>query len=311
MNKRDCKIVQDLLPNYIEKLTDEETNKYIEEHIKECEECKNVLENMKKDIKSNDEKRDVREVKYMKKFKNKIRILKFIILLIVLLIVLAFIGLTARKIFIIKNLSESAEKYENYTNIHITMSNYDYDTGDYARLEIFRLDDRIKVVSTGVTDEGKYTKIKYSTEKLEKDDELCGKYIMNIYKETEDGKIACLEQEDEINIQPNLFKFIITEEDYWKNLFDIAKSSKIEETLFNGDEVFYIPNWLDGIYVDSDTGLVIHQNGAEYTIPSTGEKGRTGSVEWRYEFDTVSESDFIKPDISDYELVDEINDGIM
>ena len=51
MNKRDCKIVQDLLPNYIEKLTDEETNKYIEEHIKECEECKNVLENMKKDIK--------------------------------------------------------------------------------------------------------------------------------------------------------------------------------------------------------------------------------------------------------------------
>ena len=27
--KRDCKIVQDLLPSYIEKLTNEETNKYI------------------------------------------------------------------------------------------------------------------------------------------------------------------------------------------------------------------------------------------------------------------------------------------
>ena len=34
--KRDCKIVQDLLPNYIEKLTNDETNKYVEEHLKEC-----------------------------------------------------------------------------------------------------------------------------------------------------------------------------------------------------------------------------------------------------------------------------------
>ena len=32
--KRECKIVQDLLPNYVDGLTNEETNKYIEEHIK-------------------------------------------------------------------------------------------------------------------------------------------------------------------------------------------------------------------------------------------------------------------------------------
>ena len=37
---RNCKIVQDLLPNYIEKLTTEETNQFIEEHLKECDECK-------------------------------------------------------------------------------------------------------------------------------------------------------------------------------------------------------------------------------------------------------------------------------
>lgn len=28
--KKDCKIVQDLLPNYIENLTNEETNKFID-----------------------------------------------------------------------------------------------------------------------------------------------------------------------------------------------------------------------------------------------------------------------------------------
>ena len=33
-NQKQCKIVQDLLPTYIEDLTSEETNQYIEEHIK-------------------------------------------------------------------------------------------------------------------------------------------------------------------------------------------------------------------------------------------------------------------------------------
>ena len=44
--KKECKIVQDLLPSYVDKLTNEETNQYIEEHLKECKECQKVLENM-------------------------------------------------------------------------------------------------------------------------------------------------------------------------------------------------------------------------------------------------------------------------
>ena len=79
----ECKIVQDLLPNYIENLTNEETNKYIEEHLKKCENCKKVLENMKKDIQVNDLKRTKKEVKYIKKFSNKMKLLKSIIILII------------------------------------------------------------------------------------------------------------------------------------------------------------------------------------------------------------------------------------
>ena len=80
--ERDCKIVQDLLPNYIEKLTNEETNKYIEEHLNECKECKDVLLEMQKELKMSDPKRDRREVKYIKKFSNKMKILKIILLII-------------------------------------------------------------------------------------------------------------------------------------------------------------------------------------------------------------------------------------
>ena len=78
--KRDCKIVQDLLPNYIEKLTNEETNQFVEEHLKQCEECKKMHENMKKELEINTNQRDKREVKYIKKFSNKLRILKMVLL---------------------------------------------------------------------------------------------------------------------------------------------------------------------------------------------------------------------------------------
>lgn len=83
--KRDCQIVQDLLPNYIESLTNEETNLYIKEHLNECSECKNMLENMQKDLKLNNLKRDTREIKYIKIYNEKMRILKFIIFIILVI----------------------------------------------------------------------------------------------------------------------------------------------------------------------------------------------------------------------------------
>ena len=83
--KRDCKIVQDLLPNYIEKLTDEETNLYIEEHLKGCDECKKMFENMQKDLKVDNPERDSREVKYFKKYSNKLKILKAMIVIILVI----------------------------------------------------------------------------------------------------------------------------------------------------------------------------------------------------------------------------------
>ena len=50
--KRNCKIVQDLLPNYIDKLTNDETNQYIEEHLAKCNECKKIFKLLDK-IKKN------------------------------------------------------------------------------------------------------------------------------------------------------------------------------------------------------------------------------------------------------------------
>lgn len=89
--KGDCKIVQDLLPNYIEKLTSEETNIFIEEHLKNCDECKKVLENMKNDFKVIKIKRDNRDIKYAKKFNSRMRLIKIIAFLTLITAVVSLI----------------------------------------------------------------------------------------------------------------------------------------------------------------------------------------------------------------------------
>lgn len=90
MIKNDCKIIQDLLPNYIDNLTSKETNEYIEQHIKECKECKKALEIMQKGI-ENEHIKSLNQIDYLKKYKKKMRILKSI-LLIVALFAITFLG---------------------------------------------------------------------------------------------------------------------------------------------------------------------------------------------------------------------------
>lgn len=91
MNKeRICKIVQDLLPNYIDGLTNAETNLFIEKHIKECDYCKKIFENMKQDLKVDKTIKNLEETNYIKKYSKKLKLLKILLFisLIVALIVM-------------------------------------------------------------------------------------------------------------------------------------------------------------------------------------------------------------------------------
>lgn len=45
-----CEIVKDLLPSYIDGLTSAESNFEIEEHIETCQECKEILDQMKTEV---------------------------------------------------------------------------------------------------------------------------------------------------------------------------------------------------------------------------------------------------------------------
>lgn len=52
--KSDCNIVKDLLPTYIDGLCSKESKEFIEDHLRNCPDCKEVFEMMQDDIKVED-----------------------------------------------------------------------------------------------------------------------------------------------------------------------------------------------------------------------------------------------------------------
>ena len=68
--KKECEIVQDLLFGYNDEILSNSSKELVEEHIKDCNECKKILEDIKNDSKKKTYKK---EVDYLKKIKTKMR----------------------------------------------------------------------------------------------------------------------------------------------------------------------------------------------------------------------------------------------
>lgn len=69
-------VFKDLAPAYIDKLTSEETNKQMEKHMNQCEECQNYLSKMKEDLfleDENERRKDKKNIDYFKKVRTKNR----------------------------------------------------------------------------------------------------------------------------------------------------------------------------------------------------------------------------------------------
>ena len=285
MKEKDCKIVQDLLPNYIENLTSEETNNYIKQHLEKCEECRKIYENMKKELKIDNKEKNKKEAKYFKKYKNRLQILKIIILIIVILFVI-FVG---RKIIIISDLSNKANIYASYTNYHVTT--YSADREKYMITEKFIMNDKIKLITTNLSTEGNKVTTIYAT-KINND-----KYNVNIYEQTADGIKTTLDKEIMISVS---IQNILYTENWWQLLIYSIPASITTKT-YNGEECYYIANFNnpytnspEGIYISKETGLPISTVGYEVNYED-GTKGRWPAVEYVYEFGSVTQNDFIEP----------------
>ncbi len=280
--KKECKIIQDLLPNYIEKLTNEESNIFIQEHLKECKECKKTLENMQKDLSTDIKENEKSKVNYIKKYNKKLKSLKIILLIILGL----FIIRTGRNMIIMENLSNKA-------NEHISSNNYRRTSTSYQGDTLSIIDYYFK--------NGKYVMIMNRLTKNETNNITAynnGKTI-NIYYETGDRKIVELNAGVLININTinyfksdNIITFIIR-----------GITTNIKSVKCNGKECYLVNENLLGevTYIDKETGLIIRNNTGTYTNQDTGNI-TSGLQDIRYEFGTVTDEIFVEPDISKYEV---------
>lgn len=73
-NKVSCSIVRDLLPNYIDKLTEDETNYIIEDHLSNCTNCKLIYEEMSSEMEDNTYKNEVIKEKKIKDLLEKAKL---------------------------------------------------------------------------------------------------------------------------------------------------------------------------------------------------------------------------------------------
>ncbi len=292
--EKDCKIVQDLLPNYIEGLANEATKDFFEEHLNKCNECKQIFENMQEDLKVNIIDKDKKAVKYFKKYRNKLRFL-WIILLVILVI---FVGNTARKMIILSNLANKSKAYTNSENYHYT--SYIYLKNKIIIDETWNLGDKRKFVSTHISPEGT-TKFLVYGNKTGTDEWGNELYDTNTYNVTENNKTVELNVNKAISGLSQSMTNVLIEDFY--NLLLISLRASVTSTTYNGEECYYIQSlpYLLSTYVSKNTGLSISILTQEVENANGG-IDRLPISEYTYEFNTVTEDDFIELDISEYNV---------
>ena len=67
--KNECDIVKDLLFSYNDNILSNASKEFVENHLKECDECKKALEQIQED---SDEKNSKKELDFLRKIRHKI-----------------------------------------------------------------------------------------------------------------------------------------------------------------------------------------------------------------------------------------------
>lgn len=103
--KNECEIVQDLLFGYNDKTLQNTSKEFVEDHLKECNECKEILKQIQNDTEPEEE---IEKINYFKKVRSKIN--RKNIFLIIALVLLAFVILFNILVFVNYNNKASEMK---------------------------------------------------------------------------------------------------------------------------------------------------------------------------------------------------------
>lgn len=292
--KNDCKIVQDLLPNYIEKVTSKETNEYIEEHMKICEDCTKIYNEMNKDLNIETPNNEM-EVNYMKKFNGEIKKLKIWkkILIVIATLLIILLGIVMYRSFILTKIWNLQSKVNEIPNIYYTITH-----DDNLPMKIWKKENLVKKVCDGSGIEWRdYTlgeglwvieKSKKYCE-LDKDNpigyiSLAGGMIMRNMLDYDFMEILKMSLDLDMTIGTKEYN---GKKCYWIKLND-------EDYKYPGEEIY-----------DKETGLLL------YDSASAGKNFNKETKQWvnivtkyEYKLNVVTDEDVAKPDVTGYEIME-------
>ena len=267
--KKDCKIVQDLLPNYVEKLTNEETNQYIKEHLAECKECNKIYENMQKDLGLHHKRSDAKAINYMKKYNHKLKTLKIILLIIFLL----FVVVVGRKTWILSSLSHKAQETETQETRNFRSKVINYKDGEVIIWDSYSKGD---VILLYITTYGENTN---------KKEQIIYKSSEEKFVLTDDGETKTMKELGDVFINPISFTSDLFLENIW-----LAMTTSLEKITLQGQECYMIRDGDMEKFINPDTGLAIKL--VDNVVNRTSD--------YYYEFGNVTDEDVARPDTTGY-----------
>lgn len=294
--KRECKLVQDLLPNYIEKVISEETNQYMEEHLQSCAECNKVYTSMTKEIKSKALDTD-KSINYMKKVNQKLKIAKIAlgsIAIMILLSMLAFGANTLRNYRILEELRQTLKETQKISDYHLTTSFKIFNYGMQA-MDIYRKGEKGVSIAQVITTYGQ----KYKTTSYFKGNRCA------MYKEGNNGEKYEKTVEIDENYQlglPQIGNWFLEEPETEGGTSKLWLSTrvKIGKTTYQGKECYVIendrfskdPNEHIIYYIEKDTGLIVRQIQNDI------------NTDYSYEFGNIDDEIFKEPNREEYEMIE-------
>ncbi len=284
-----CKIVQDLLPNYMEKTTFEETNKFIEEHLEHCKECTKIYNDMKLNLEVPTENID-EGVDYMKKFNKEVKHLKFWkkVLIVITLIIGILAGIVLYRYSVLSKLYNLAEKNNKITNIHFVIETSEQNN---HRIEEVWKKDNLKTEK--IQDVESNQEIKFWA------DSNTNESYLVIDKEK-----TYAEAPDSISSLPGLFEYVTHPDGRLQAA--INPTISIENIEYEGKECYRIkekrdPKWTydSEIIYEKSTGFILFESSAGSKLEGETNWSKK-EIKYRYEVNTVTDKDVAKPDLTQY-----------
>lgn len=274
--KKLCNIIKDLLPSYVENLTNDETNSFIESHIANCPECKELLENMQKEIEVNSPKKEEKNFKYIKRYSKRLKIFRNILLIIALI----FILIVTRRFIILTDLSNKAKIAESKTNYYIkleyyldkvflTCEKYNKDQISLAIKKLYYID------NPNIVEEY----INYASDKEN----------LKLAKNIQEQNLETIDKDIGLDITNYTLSFYTP----FKKLY-FALTTNIQNVTLSGKQCYLLRIDNTERFIDAETGATV----------KIIDNDLNQVMDYHYEFDTVTDEDVELPDTTGFVPID-------